>query len=460
MRFKTGLLILLSLCVANPALAQEVTTLPDVVRKAISENPEVQATWYAFLSSGDEQDVAKGGYFPRLDLSAGVGWEAWDWHQADRSDEDFRRSNVTLSLRQMIYDGFATSNEVARLGYAKLVRYYEVLAASEQVGLEAMRAYLDVMRYRELQKLAVDNYAQHQEIFKKVQDRAKAGISRGVDLEQASGRLALSESNRVTETSNLYDVSNRYLRIVGSAPPELTPQDLLREGLPPGLKDALDLAFQQNPSFNAAVENVRAAESAAAVRKSPFHPRVDFQARQTFGRGIDAIEGNKDETMAEVVLSYNLFAGGSDLAAERQFQKRVSLAKSQREKACRDIRQTLAIAFNDLDKLEEQLRYLNEHQLSTGKARKAYRDQFDIGQRTLLDLLDTENEYFEARRAYVHASYDYALAHGRVLASMGSLLKALGVSREAMPSVEDAGQERHQVDPDSICPAETVAKVN
>ncbi|MBW6521567.1 MAG: TolC family outer membrane protein [Desulfoarculaceae bacterium] len=457
MRYKMSILIFLFFLVINPAHAEEPTTLADVVRKTISENPEVQATWYAFLSSTDEQDVARGGFFPRLDLSAGTGWERWS--QANRADEDFTRSNVTLSLRQMVYDGFATSNEVKRLGYAKLVRYYEVLAASEQVGLEAMRAYLDVLRYRELQKLATDNFAQHQSVFGKVQERVKAGVGRGVDGEQAAGRLALSEANRVTETSNLYDVSTRYLRIVGSAPPSLAPQDILRDGIPGALPEALELAFQESPPFNAAVENVRAAEAAVAVRNAAFHPRVDLQARQTFSEDIDAMDGRKDETVAEIVLRYNLFAGGSDLAAKRQYLQRLDMAKSLREKACRDLRQTLSIAFNDMEKLQEQLIYLNEHQITIGKARMAYKDQFDIGQRTLLDLLDTENEYFEARRAYVNASYDYALAHGRTLAAMGRLLKALGVSREALPSPEDVGQDRQQIDPDSICPAVVVEKV-
>jgi adhesin transport system outer membrane protein len=446
-----SMLIFLFFLAISPAHAEEPTTLADVVRKSISENPEVQATWYDFLSSTDEQDVARGGFFPRLDLSTGTGWERWS--QDNRANEDFTRSNVTLSLRQMVYDGFATKNEVNRLGYAKLVRYYEVLNASEQIGLEAMRAYLDVLRYRELQKLATDNYSEHQSVFNKIEERVKAGVGREVDWEQAAGRLALSETNRVTETSNLYDVSNRYLRIVGSAPPALAPQEILHDGIPAGLPEALELAFQESPAFNAAVENVRAAEAALAVRKAAFHPRVDLQARQVFSEGIDAIDGSKEETVGEVVLRYNISAGGSDQAAKRQYMQKLDMAKSLREKACRDLRQTLAIAFNDMKKLKEQLIYLNEHQLSIGKARVAYKDQFDIGQRTLLDLLDTENEYFEARRAYVNASYDYALAHGRTLASMGRLLKALGVSREALPSLEDVGQDRLQVDPDQICPA-------
>ncbi|MFA7384004.1 MAG: TolC family outer membrane protein [Desulfurivibrionaceae bacterium] len=457
MRLKVGLFIFLAFLAASPLQAQEPTTLKEVVQKSISENPEVQATWYAYLSSDDEKDVAKSGYLPRLDLSAGTGWERWS--RSNQPDTDFSRSNVTLSLRQMVYDGFATKNEVSRLEYAKLVRYYEVRAAAEQIGLEAMRAYLDVMRYRELQALATENYTQHHTIFRKVETRVKAGVGRGVDMEQASGRLALSESNRVTETSNLHDVSNRYLRIVGSAPAALLPQDLLHEGIPAALTEALESAFQENPAFIAAVENVRAAEAAVAVHKSAFHPKVDLQARHVLGHGIDNLDGHSDETVAEVVLRYNLYAGGSDQAAERQYLQRLSMAKSLREKACRDLRQTLAIAFNDIEKLREQLIYLNDHQLTTGKAREAYKDQFDIGQRTLLDLLDTENEYFEARRAYVNATYDYALAHGRTLAAMGRLLKALGVSREDLPSAEEAGQTRNPVNPDTICPAEGVKKV-
>lgn len=459
MRLKTGLFMVMSVLAAGagPANAQEPATLPDVVKKAISENPEVQANWYSFLAAKDEKNVAKGGYYPRVDLNAGYGWERWS--KANQPDTDFTRGSATLSLKQMIYDGFATRNEVARLDYAKLVRYYEVRSASEQVGLEAMRSYLDVMRYRELLTLAKDNHNQHKAVFNKVQARVKAGVGRGVDLEQASGRLALAESNRITETSNLHDVSNRFLRIVGTAPTNLIPHAILKDGIPAGLGDALQLAFQDNPAFIAAVENVRASEAALAVRKSAFHPKVDFQARHTLGHDIDNIDGRDDETVAEVVMRYNLYAGGADEAAEQQYMQRLSMAKSLREKSCRDLRQTLAIAYNDMEKLKDQLVFLNEHQLAAGKAREAYRDQFDIGQRTLLDLLDTENEYFEARRAYVHATYDYALSHGRTLAAMGRLLTALGVSRENMPTPAEAGQDREKIDPDSICPAEVLTKV-
>ena len=125
------------------------------------------------------------------------------------------------------------------------------------------------------------------------------------------------------------------------------------------------------------------------------------------------------------------------------------------EKACRDARQTLAIAFNDGVRLREQLSYLNQHRLSTEVAREAYRQQFDIGQRSLLDLLDTQNEYFEASRAYINAQNNGFVAQARTLAAMGRLTAALGVSRPNQPSAADAGQDRGELPPEELCPFDT-----
>ena len=153
-------LIVVSLMSASVA-AQTPITLQNTVKHAIVNNPEVQARWHAFQSAFHEQDVARGGYFPRVDLSTGVGREKLA--QPNLPTNNYTRHDASLSLNQMVFDGFATGDEVARLGYAKLVRYYEVLDASETIALETSRAFLDVLRYRELSKLAQENFAQHED---------------------------------------------------------------------------------------------------------------------------------------------------------------------------------------------------------------------------------------------------------------------------------------------------------
>ena len=409
------------------AAAAPAATVREAVQRAVISNPEVQASWHAFRAAQEEQEVARGGYRPRVDLTAGIGLE----NQRDPgiADRDYTRRGASVSLNQMVYDGFATMHEVSRLGHAKLTRYFEVLDASETTALETVRAFADVLRYRELITLARDNFARHKEVFDQIEERVGAGVGRRVDFEQAAGRLALAESNLLTEASNLHDVSARYQRIVGELPSDtLEPLGELTEGIPDQIGEALRLAYDGHPGFYAAVENVRAANAEAKGRDAPFQPRIDLRARHELDYNTDGVSGPHRDRVVELVLNYNLLNGGADKAAVRQFAEQLNVAHDLRDKACRDIRQTLAIAYNDVGRLGEQLRYLNQHQLSISKAREAYRKQFDIGQRTLLDLLDTENEYFQARRAFVNASYDHQTAYARVLAGMGKLLPALQVS--------------------------------
>ncbi|WP_068808560.1 TolC family outer membrane protein [Thauera phenolivorans] len=448
-------LAVLSALQAGPVAAATPEALREAARKAVVSNPEVQSRWHAFRAAEAERDAARGGYLPELDVYGSVGSERLK--TPNERVDSFTHRNATLSLNQMVYDGFFTRSEVSRLGYARLVRYYELVDAAEGAALEAVRAYADVRRYRELVRLAQDNYVEHRQVHDQIAERAEAGVGRRVDLEQASGRLALAESNLLTEISNLHDVSARYLRVVGEGPAEALPpmgERLGSDGLPTGADAALREAFASSPLLNAAVESVRAGQAEVEARRAAYHPRLDLRARHALDRNLDGVPGNTRESVVELVASYNLFRGGADDARLRQAAEGLNLAKDLREKACRDLRQSLSIAWHDSQRLKEQLGYLDQHQLSIAKAREAYRRQFDIGQRTLLDLLDTENEYFQARRAYVNAAYDQRIAEARTLAGIGRLMPALEVAREDLPTAASLGQDRSGIDPRSVCPPE------
>ncbi len=425
--------------------------IQQVVRQALVTNPEVKAAWNGLSAAGHDVGVARGNYLPSVDVAAGVGREDRQGDGRGSYDTDF----AELRLTQMIYDGFATRSEVERLDRAKLVRYYELLGASENVALEATRAYLDVRRYRELVRLAQDNYADHLRVFNQIEDRVRSGAGRGVDLEQISGRLALAESNLMTEASNLHDVTARYLRIVGSLPAEnLAPAPQLDNRLPPSVSEAVNLAFQGNPDFHAAIENIEAARAEQAGTRAGFQPRLDLRGRTGTNNNESGFDGfgRRDRHSIELVASMNLYRGGSDLASFRAASDRVEQAIDQRDLACTNVRQTTQIAYNDTQRLREQIRYLNEHRQSIDRVRGAYQQQFDIGQRTLLDVLDSENEYFEASRAYANAQYDIALADARTLAAMGQLMQALGVMRDDMPSLAELGSDGVALDPSVLCP--------
>ena len=116
------------------------------------------------------------------------------------------------------------------------------------------------------------------------------------------------------------------------------------------------------------------------------------------------------------------------------------------------MRQTTQIAYNDAQRLREQLNYLNQHRLSIDRVRGAYQQQFDIGERTLLDVLDSENEYFDASRAYANAQYDITLADARTLAATGQLMQSLEIMRDDMPTLAELGNDGVAITPEILCP--------
>lgn len=447
-------------CVPLTALAQSLpaslyapgtTDLPSTIQQTIISNPNVNAAWANFSASGSDVRVAKGNYLPSIDISAGVGRQDQQNDGRGSYSSDF----AELTLTQMVFDGFATRNEVERLDRTRLIAYFELLGASEEVTLEAFQTYLDVLRYREMVRLAQDNYREHQRVFAQIEERALSGAGRGVDLEQISGRLALAESNLMTEASNLHDVTARYQRIVGELPPQnMSPAPSLADELPADVNQAVEMAFEGNPEFHAAIENIAVQRAEQGAAKAAFMPRLDIQGRTGTNNQDDSIAGRSDEHSIQLVASMNLYRGGSDSAAFDAATTRIEQAVSQRETACTNVRQTTQIAYNDTQRLREQLSYLNEHRQSINRVRGAYQQQFDIGQRTLLDVLDSENEYFEASRAYANAEFDLTLAQARTLAAMGQLMHTLEVVRDDIPTLAELGYDDATLSAEMACKTE------
>ncbi|MCM8611593.1 TolC family outer membrane protein [Accumulibacter sp.] len=440
----------------NPSTARatnpEHLSLQEAAQIAVLRNPEVQARWHAFREGREEVDVARGGFLPQVDVAAGVGRERLTPRTDPAAETSWSRNYALINLRQMVFDGFATTSEVKRLGKAKLVRYFELLDASENTALEAGRAYLDVVRHRRLVYLAEENYIQHQAALDQLRLRAESGVGKRVDVDQAASRLALADVNLTTALANLHDVTARYLRLIGEQPAKVmfAPANLA-SSFPDRAEAVLVVALANNPALQATVENVEASQHDLEKQRAAFMPRLHLIARSEHFSDFAGLGDARDNSVVEMRLDYNLYNGGSDLARNRQYRERKNIALDQREKACRDIRQTLSIAFHDTIRLRDQIGQIAMQVELVEKTRNAYRDQFNIGQRTLLDLLNTQNEYFDARRSQVNAEIELALAYLRSYAGMGRLLEKLGLKR-AEGDEAPAAREMAVADPAQLCP--------
>ncbi|EEG10135.1 TolC family outer membrane protein [Pseudogulbenkiania ferrooxidans] len=458
MKLRKICLALLGLGFASGALCAEVTDLRSAVENTVVNNPEVQVKWRTFRQSTEEIGIGRSEFFPIVDVNYKYAHEDHNEPPLSGGNQDFDRYGWSAALQQNLFKGFSTVNLVRQLDHTRRASYFDFLSESENQALEATRAYLDVLRYRQLLELAQYNYAVHKGIHQQLMQKVAAGVGRRVDLEQATGRLALAESNLITEEANLHDVTVRFTRIVGMPPPmnlsKPAPFTIAKQEP----SDMFKQAFQRNPQYLSAVESVRAATAEVDVRKGAFSPTADLRAQYERTNNLDGVGGVHKIGVIEVVLNMNLFRGGADRARLRASAERREATRDLQLKACRDIHQTVQIAYNDIRRIGEQIDPLRLHSLSTEKARDAYRSQFEIGQRTLLDLLDSENELYDAKRAVVNAESDLLLAQARQLASSGLLLETLEVKPKESLTFDGSPSDEWQACDTSLVPSATIDK--
>jgi outer membrane protein, adhesin transport system len=438
----SALLCLAAGAQTSASAAAEVSNeaaLRAAAQKAVESNPELSARLNALRASSAAADAARGAWLPKVDLDAEVGTARDRISTRTPTEQSLSRSGVALNLTQVLWDARAITSEVRRTGHERTAKWFEWLDATETTAVEAARAHHDVQRFRKLVSLAQESLAQHRLVATQVGSRVGAGVGRGVDLEQSNARLALAETNVVTEAANLHDVTARYVRVVGEAPPQRVGAASAAgpgSGLPASETDAVRAALQGSPSVSAAIETLRAARANNEGRQGlAWQPRVEARLRAGGGRNFDGALDQRREASAEINLNWNLFNGGSDQARVRQSAALLDQAADLRDKACRDARQVAQVAFNEMQRYAEQLRMYERNVQALERARDAYRQQFDIGQRSLLDLLNTENELYTAKRARVNAEHDMLIAQARVLAASQQLTTRLGLARPAAEEV-------------------------
>lgn len=438
------------LTVSNTVLAAETmplastqsasgSTLQDAVKKSLASNPDIQIQVNERLSRDEEVDQAKSGYYPTVDLNAGIGRER-SGNSTTRARGDryttLTREEASISARQMLFDGFATTSEVERQQARVSSTAYTVQGTAENIALDATDAHLNLLRSNELLKLAEQNLQAHQRTFDQIKIRSDAGVGRRADLEQISGRLALANSNVIAAQSNYDDALTAYIRVVGETPA----QTLLKPvkpvtGVPANREEAIKQAIDNHPTLKSANADVEATLAQHRAAGHTFYPRFDFELSQSWNNNLDGQLGTNNDAQAMLRMRYNIFNGGGDAARKRQTAHLINEAKEVKNRTHRQVIETMRLSWNAYQATEQQLGYLNNHVEATIRTRDAYQKQFDIGQRTLLDLLNAENELFEARQSYVGAEYDNLYARFRILNAKGALLSSLDL---ALP--EEAAQ--------------------
>ncbi|MCK5867179.1 MAG: TolC family outer membrane protein [Mycoplasmataceae bacterium] len=408
----TSSIIIASLFSANV----HAQTLQEAVQQTINENPDIQSLRSERSAVSFEIDQARAGYFPTVDVAAGVGWDS-----RVRQDSGKLADESSLRINQMVFDGFATSNEVDRHTARSDARSYNVFRQAEISALDAVDAYINVMRSQELLALAKENLSIHSDTNNQIQLRAERGIGKKAEAAQSNGRLALAERNTISEIGNLRDAATAYEHIIGSLPRNLLSPLSPASALPENLEQALDSAISNHPTLKSANADIASAFAQHATAKASYMPRFDLEA------GVSH-ETDRDDSFAMLRMRYNLFNGGKDLARRQETSEQINQSKEIRDSTFRQVIESMRLSWTAYQTIERQMGFFKRHRDASIESNTAYQKQFSIGQRTLLDLLDSSNEMFTSKSAYINAKYDLLFSQFRVLRSKGTLTHYLGIT--------------------------------
>ncbi|MEF1291660.1 TolC family outer membrane protein [Vibrio sp. M260118] len=401
-------------------------TLEQAVAFTITTNPEIKASYNEFRSKFFDAEASSGAYMPKLDLDAGIGYEAVDL--ASGTEDELTRKEATLTLTQLLWDGSATLNDMDRTAAdAESVRY-QLISDAQDIALQVTQIYLDATKAYEILALSESNLAVHKDIYSDIKKRVDSGIGSTADLSQVEARLAKAHGNLLAAQNNLFDAHTQFKRIVGQSPEGLVFPRADQTAIPYTVDEALETAFNEHPVVKIALADVDSARFQYDQTKGVNYPTFSIEANQTWRDDAGGIEGGSDEFSAMLRLRYNLYNGGSDADRTESAAYQLNKAKDFRDRTYRSVEEGLRLSWSALDLTVQQKDFLADHVDSASETVIAYEKQYRLGKRTLLDLLNTENELFEARKGYLDAKYDEQYAKYRVMNATGNLLAALRVA--------------------------------
>lgn len=413
-------------------------TLQEAVRTMITTNPDVLSAGYNRLARDQQLRQARSGYFPVLDLIAGVGRD----HVEEPFADDLSPRELRLSLRQNVFTGMATRGEVERQEARVRSQAFLVRSAAENTALRTAKVYLEVLRNQALLELARENLTIHQRIADQISLRSRSGIDRKADMDQVRSRLNLAHANVVVAEQNLVDAETSYTAVVGHRPADLARPDIDNGQMPPSLEEARRLAVENHPTLKSAHADLDARKAQDKVARSPFMPVIDIEVDQIHEDETNYTYQERDNLRAMLRLRYNLFHGWKDQARKLETMHLVNEAREIRNHTLRQVEESIRLSWMAYRALSGRLPFLRlRMQFSTVTA-QAYGKQWNIGKRTLLDVLDSEAERIDANREYVNAEYDEIYARCRVLNGIGRFVPALGLAWPRESRVEGGKRQR------------------
>lgn len=397
-------------------------TLTEALAQAYDTNPTLAAAEANLRSTDETAAQATAAWLPTVGVSGSIEQDIVST-KSDLVPENFQRKqprSAALTVNQNIYQGGATS-ATQRQVQANIKAAESTFRKAEQdVLLQAVQAYLAVLNAQATLRLSKKNEELLSKMLQQIKVRFDLGDVTLTDVAQVEARLAEATAQRIQAEGALETARAQYEQQIGTLPGELVfPEN--PPIIPTSEKEALEIALSQNPDLIAAIFSEKAAQEAVDVQKAGLSPKLDFGV--TLERDEEKMLANSRTYtgLAKLTLSVPLDLSGATQSTIRQYRQTASQKRLESRATRRAIETGVTQAFESLKVAEAQVKQFETQVASTALALKGVRLEEEVGQRTVLDILNQEKENYDAEKSLVNARVTYLLAHYQLLGSIGQL---------------------------------------
>lgn len=406
-------------------------TLQESVSEVLDTNPVVVERLKNYRATRTQVDAAQSGYFPTIDLQTSIGREE-DGILAKNNNIDRTGFNVlenSIILRQNLFEGFGTVEKVNYEKMRTLAASYSYLEKANDISLQMINAYLDVLRQFELTVNARDNLTETKSIYDKVQTLYDGGLTTLSEVERIKTSISLAESNFLEEKNKLRETRYKFRRLLGRnvEVEEMSIPDF-NLPMPSSLEEASSYAFEYNPSLLVSRYNIKGAQSLYKQTKQNYYPTLDLELSENYNDyQSDAKSRLEDEEYFRgmLVLRYNLYRGGADRATVQSNISKINQEVARQQDLRRQVIEGLSLSWSAYDLAKKQIPVLDDYYTHAKRTLRLYVDEYSLGKRSLLDLLAAQNDIARSNAQSINANYKLVYAQYRILDAMGLTIAAM-----------------------------------
>ena len=411
-------LVLGLLAGSAPAHAE---SLLEALSATYGYNPRLDAE-RAFQRGTDEEVArAMAGYRPTVTGEADVNWERNDQRPSSPFDGVTKPRGYTIQGIQPLFRGFRTYNAVNNAEATVRAERENLRDVERQVLLQAVTAYMDVVRDQELVRLNENNVNVLSRELKAAQDRFSVGEVTRTDVAQAEARRADAVSRLDAARANLRTSRGSFQQVVGHPPEGLAWPSSPEEDIPQSLQDAIAIGNNENPLVVASLYREQAAKYLVDQIRGELLPSLQLEASYTDRfepvMGVDELETG----LVTGRLTVPIYEAGDVYARVRQAKQNHIGALQQIEQARSEQQQALVTAWSQLEAARAQLESDRVSVESNKVALQGVREEEKVGQRTLLDVLNAELEYLNSQVNLETDRANQVIAAYSVISAMGRL---------------------------------------